>query len=202
MENKFLYIDQQEINNKVTPVQSVISEFKSFYERYKKLNLKELQSENLQEFFKTPKTFFLNVLTGGESLSVGQLKLDPEKVYDLSPRPSGVDELVADITKKINDYHIQRSYLPYLEYISISDEDLIVNPDYKKELTEKFTYYTTTEDQNKALTILTRLSSDLNELKKLSKRPIYGDGNFVENILKGGDHNSPFSPNLKTVLAF
>ena len=97
MENNFLYIDQQEINNKVTPVQSAISEFKSFYERYKKLNLKELQSEDLQEFFKTPKTFFLNVLTGGESLSVGQLKLDPEKVYDLSPRPSGVDESLCSL---------------------------------------------------------------------------------------------------------
>ena len=202
MDKVFLYIDQQEINRSISPVTTAISEFQSFYERYKGLNIKELNSEDLQEFFKKPKTFFLNVLTGGANLSVGQLKLDPEKVYDLSPRPPGVDELVTDITMKITDYNIQRNYLGLLDHLTISNNELVVNPDYVKELTESFTYHTTTEDQNKALDLLIKVASDLTELKALLKRPIYGDGTFVENILIGGYNDVPFSPNLKTILAF
>ena len=201
MEKTFLYIDRQQINDKIAPAKTLISELKIFYERYKSLNLKELNTDDLDEFFKTPKTFFLNVLTGGESLSVGQLKLDTEKVYDLSPRPEGVDDLVNDITKKVNDYGIQRNYIGNLPYLSILNNELIVNPEYINEWTEMFTYYTTTEDQHNALILLTKIAKDLTELKALLKQPIYGDGTFVENILRGG-FDTPFTPKLETILSF
>lgn len=202
MDKVFLCIDQQEINNKVAPVKTAIAEFKPFYERYKALNLKEMVTTDLHEFIYTPKTFFLNVLTGGESLKIGQLQLDPEKVYDLSPRPVGVDELVSDITKKINDYSIQRNYLGQVQNMEIVKNELIVSTVYVSEIKQMFTYYAETEDQKTALNLLIRVSEDLTKLQTLRKQDIYGEGNFVENILRGGNGTLPYLPNLKTILAF
>lgn len=201
MDKVFLCTDQQQINNKLSMVNSAISEFKPFYERYKALNLKVMVTEDLQEFLTTPKTFFLNVLTGGDCLNVGQLQLDPEKVYDLSPRPPGVDALVSDITNKITDYSIQRNYIGQIQYMAISDNRLDVSPGYIDELNQSFTYYAETEDQKNALIILNRVTEDMNTLRDLRKEPMYGENTFAEHLI-GGFHGSPFKANLKNILGF
>lgn len=202
MDNNFLYTDVTNINKEIGTIETAIVEIKPLFESFKKLNLGTLDANDIEKFINTPKTYFLDLLTKGESLKVGSLTLNPEKVYDLSPRPDGVDELVKRIVSKKDQDFSNRRILPYLQRITIINNELAVNSIYRDEITKRFTYYADTPDKIRALELITEIAEKTTELKSISKNLQYSDIDFRELIITRALDNITYKPNLKAIQSY
>lgn len=202
MDNNFLYTDVTNIGNEIGTIETAILEIKPLFESFKKLNLGILDPNDIEKFINTPKTYFLDLLTKGESLKVGNLTLDPEKVYDLSPRPEGVDELVQRIIIKKDQDFSTRRILPYLQHITIVNNELAVNSIYRDKITKSFTYYADTPDKMRALKLITEIAEKTTELKSISKKLQYSDIDFRELIINQQSDYRTYKPNLKAIQSY
>lgn len=177
MANKtLLYIDQNNINANIQSIENAISVLNPFFIRYNNLELPEMLTENFTEFIQTPKVYFVKILSAGETLKIGQLELDPVKVYDLFPLPDGVNELVNDIENMKFEFS---NYSFAIQHIVINESNLIVNPTYINSVTETNTFYAETPDQETAIVILNRVAQDLTTLKTLQKRSYLNPNRWV-----------------------
>lgn len=198
MERQFLYTDQSSIDSNTNYVENAISIIYPYFERYKTLNLPELTSEDLEEFIKNPKSFFVKILSNGETLKIGQMALDPLKLYDLLPIPEEVKQLADDLIS----FSGENSFNSYpLQYVSVSENELIVDPKYIADTKIRFTYYTENDDQNKALELILRIAEDLNTLKAIGKKPYFYLKNLIEDCFKEKEGNIVFG-NIKAIRKF
>lgn len=202
MSNKILlHKDQYTIDNEINSMNNAISHFNEFYERYKALNLPQMETKDLPEFLNNPKTFFVKILAEGKTLKIGKLELDPSKVYDLFPLPEGTNELVEDIEKMMGDNSMVNSYRYGIQYISIYENGLIINPDHVEYITNKNTYYTETTDQMNALEIANRIAKDLTDLKALQKKAFRNPREWVNELFREKNTNGKidYSTNLMEI---
>ncbi|MEG2309770.1 hypothetical protein [Chryseobacterium sp.] len=199
MANKtLLYIDQNNINANIQSIENAISVLNPFFIRYNNLELPEMLTENFTEFIQTPKVYFVKILSAGETLKIGQLELDPVKVYDLFPLPDGVNELVNDIENMKFEFS---NYSYAIQHIIIQENKLVVNPNYVNEVTERNTFYVETPDQESAIVILKRVAQDLTTLKALQKKSYRNPNQWVlESFTEPHkDHKSNFTVNLEVI---
>ena len=203
MTKQFLYTDESGKRSNLEYVQNAINAINPYFERYKVLDLPVLTSEQLEEFTKTPKSFFVKILSDGETLKIGQMELEPSKVYELFPVPEEIKILVNDL----ESFQRQQNFSSYaypLQYISVSENQLIINPEYVEKITNDFTYYTQTEEQNQALELIKKITEDLNTLKALGKKPFFYYKKLMENCFKEKDTNAGtvIYENIKVVREF
>lgn len=199
MANKtLLYTDEHNINANIQSIENAISVLNPYFNRYKDLGLTEMNTENFKEFIQNPKAFFVKTLSNGETLKIGQLELDPIKVYELFPLPDGVDDLVNDIENMKFEFS---NYSYAIQHIIIQENKLVVNPNYVNEVTERNTFYAETPDQESAIVILKRVAQDLTTLKALQKKSYRNPNQWVlESFTEPHkDHKSNFTVNLEVI---
>lgn len=199
MANKtLLYTDQNNIDANIQSITNAISVLNPYFNRYKDLGLIEMTTENFKEFVQNPKAFFVKTLSNGETLKIGQLELDPIKVYELFPLPDGVDNLVNDIENMKFEFS---NYSYAIQYIIIQENELVVNPNYVNEVTERNTFYAETPDQEKAIVILKRVAQDLTTLKALQKKSYRNPNQWVlESFTKPHeDHKNNYTVDLAVI---
>jgi len=185
MSNKILlHKDKHKINNEINAIKQTINILNPLYERFKELEISEMQPEEFTEFINHPKTFFVKILSQGKSLKIGKLELNPEKVYELFPLPTGVKELVEDLERLIknNDFLSYNAF--NIQHISISENELIVSENYVERITNKHTFYAETENQLKALEVLNRIANDLTELQSLKKKQFINPREWLQEVFK------------------
>lgn len=190
MTKQFLYTDESGIRSNIEYVETAIRIINPLFEKYKTLGLQEIKAENLKEFLDSPKAFFVKILSQGESLKVGQMELEPAKIYELFPVPVEIKSLVDEIESFIRESNFMSSYAYPLQYIDVVENELIVLESYRTSITEKFTYYTETEEQNQALELLQKITADLNTLKGLGKKPFFYYKKLMESCFKEKDTNA------------
>lgn len=203
MEKQLLYTDQSKINQSKTKITSAINAFKPFFEEYKQLNIGDLKTEDLKTFFIKPKEFFMMLLTKGENLKVGDLMLDPEKLYELLQKPEGVEDLVNNIEKTIRLDEFRLNHIGYIDHIIVSEGQMLINPEYIRELTDKYTFYTETSDQLKAFELVKRIAEDFSELKNLLKEPEYAYyDDFRTFMIKESNDAKKYDSNIEAIARY
>lgn len=203
MTKQFLYKDEAGIRSNLDYVETVITAITPYFESYKALNLPVLTPQELEEFIKNPKAFFVKILSNGETLKIGQMELEPSKIYELFPVQEEIKTLVNDLESFQRQQNFSNYIFP-LRYISVSENQLIINPEYVEKITSDFTYYTQTEEQNQALELMKRITEDLNTLKGLGKKPFFYYKRLMENCFKEKDTNAGnvIYENIKVVREF
>ncbi len=205
MEKTFLYIDQLAINKKLNSVKTTIQIISKYFVKYNEIaGLPPMITEDLVNFIKTPRSFFIKILTNGETLKIGSLDLDTTKVYDLlANKPIEVENLVKELDSLNSDYLTVNNYFGELKFIEIKNGNLEVSSDYVEELNNTFTYYTESEDQQEALTIMNEVAAKLSELKQLQKKGFYyNEGTWIDHLFKVQSDYKTVKANIPEVRKF
>lgn len=199
MEAPFLYKDTSRIANILNLVKEAIRDINPIFTAYNQLELKTIDGEELQILLTSPKTFFLNLLTNGETLKVGSLTLDPEKVYELSPRPDGVDSLVNIIENENRKDHFRLYHVAQIKNIDIVNNELVINEDYKKSVESENTYHADTPEKKRAYDLLIKITQDLSELRQSAVNIDNLPTDFLEHMVKRGDDPMTYKPNFVAI---
>ena len=204
MKKVFLYKDESNIFRRIESINGMIGSLNQLFDRYKTLGLADMKTEDFKEFIMNPKAFFIKILTNGETLKIGQLELDVQKVYELFPLPNGVNELVTDIIKFNTQTYFQTHYAFNIKNVEIIENELCICSKFKQLLEDTHTFYTETEDQNTALTLLKRIAKDLTALKALQKGNFYNPQDWIKESLieKKTEKGIEYTENLEKIRLF
>lgn len=204
MKRVFLYKDESNIFRRIESVNGMIGTLNELFDKYKALSLPDMKTEDFKEFIMNPKAFFIKILTNGETLKIGQLELDTQKVYDLFPLPAGVNELVNDIVNFNTQTYFQSHYAQNINNIKILNNELCICDKFKQHIEDTHTFYTETEDQNTALTLLKKIAKDLTALKALQKGGFYNPQDWIKESLieKKTEKGIEYTENLQKIRLF
>jgi hypothetical protein len=176
-----IFIDENKINGLIQPQESRIAYFQELVNIFVNLNIDEpLEKTDLTALVENPKEFIAKKLIKEETLSIGGLKLNFEKMFDMIEKPKGTDDL---INKIINDQQervllINQRNASYFEITP--ENEVILKTEYLEQTTEKCTVYITTENQQKAYNCLTEIAKNINELSKLKVHSTHFQEDFFK----------------------
>lgn len=180
--------------------------YQPLIDQYHTLNISTLTTEDLDVFFNNPKVFFVSILTKDEPLTIGTIKLQPEKVYDFMESTTGLDAFVEKlINYKIEAQHkgFKSEYLGNLKHYEIVDNKLKISEVYNDEIVEMTNYYATTENQLKAFNIINEVISKLGEFNSIWKDiPVLlnDEDNYLINIAPHAPTSEKISFNIPELL--
>lgn len=163
-----IYVDENKINDHIQPQENRIEYFQELVTMYENLNTGEpLQKNDLTALIANPKEFIARGLIKEETLSIGGLKLNFEKMFDIIEKPAGTEEL---INKIINDSKVRELLITQrnVSYFEIENENtVILNAEFLEKTTEQSTVYIRTENELKAYEVLKSLAENINTLNGL-----------------------------------
>jgi len=167
-----IYVDQDKINSFTQPQANRIEYFQEIVTMYNDLNIDEpLQKNDLTALIENPKDFIAKRLIKEETISIGGLKVNFEKMFDIIEKPEGTENL---INKIANDSQIRESFITQrnVSYFEIENGNTVVlNADFLEQTREQSTVYIKTENEATAYKALTAIAENINKLKEL---PISG----------------------------
>lgn len=174
-----IYVDTDKISSLIQPQENRIEYFQELVSMYQALNTGEpLQKNDLTALINNPKEFIAKRLIKEETLSIGGLKLNFEKMFDIIEKPAGTEELISKI---INDMNVRDLMMNQrnVAYFEIENENtVVVNAEYLAQITEQCTVYIKTENESKAYEVLNILAENINILNDLKI-----NGQWHDNIL-------------------
>ena len=197
-----IYVDQDRIKSLTQPQESRVEYFQELVNMYQVLNTGEpLQKNDLTALINNPKEFIAQRLIKEETLSIGGLKLNFEKMFDIIEKPEGTEEL---INKIISDSQVRELLINQrnVSYFEIESENTVVlNAEFLDRATEQSTVYLKTENQIKAYEILNILAENLNKLNDLKINGHWHDNILFDQFLEtnnstGGVKINPYFGNL------
>jgi hypothetical protein len=160
-----IYVDENKISGLVQPQESRIEYFQELVNRYVGLNTGvPLQKADLKPLIENPKEFIAKRLIKEETLSIGGLQLNFEKMFDIIEKPAGTEEL---INKIINDVNVKELMMNQrnVDYFEIENENTVVlNAEYLTKTTEQNTVYLINENQVEAFEVLKTIAESFNTL--------------------------------------
>lgn len=163
-----IYVDENKISTSVQPQESRIEYFQELVNRYVGLNTGvPLQKTDLKALIENPKEFIAKRLIKEETLSIGGLQLNFEKMFDIIEKPAGTEELISKI---INDSKVKELLITQrnVSYFEIENENTVVlNSVFLEQTTEQNTVYIKTENELKAYEVLKILAENINKLNGL-----------------------------------
>lgn len=204
MTKQFLYKDESGINSNLGYIETAINTIKPFFERFQALNLQTTTPINLNDFIGNPKAFFVNILADGETLKIGQMELEPEKIYELFPVSEDIKQLVTDLLSFNRQSNFTGNNGYSLQHIIVSQNELSISEAYVNDVTDRHTFYTETEEQNQALELLQKITVDLNTLHNLGKKPFRYFDKLIQTCFKEKtiDNEIVMTENIKVVRNF
>lgn len=180
MSKQLAQFNENEYNAIISDITGKIECLQSFVDAYNKTGLKPLNGTNeLMEFFYNSKEFFVKTLTKGEKLTVQNLDLNNEKVFDLINKPKEVTELIEMLKEfnsnkaNINFYQI-RLYTVTENVISVSTETL-------NNIRTANSIYIDNEKQKEAFELCNDLLKTLNALNEIKTIHLNNIDNLIKN---------------------
>ncbi|MGV0756783.1 hypothetical protein ACTS9E_14535 [Empedobacter brevis] len=175
----------------------ILKVYQPLIDEYHALNISTLETEDLDAFFYSPKSFFVTLLTKDEPLTLGGVKLQADKVYEFMERPAGLDAFV----EKLINYKIdaekkgfKSEYLGNLEPYELVNNKLQLTAEYKEETEYNTTYFAETETQLKAFNLINSIIENIEEFNTIWKdEPLVIDNDKLLRIgLHGSNRNKMF----------
>lgn len=196
-----IYVDEDKKNSLIQPQESRIEYFQELVNMYGVLNTDEpLQKNDLTALIENPKEFIAKRLIKEETLSIGGLKLNFEKMFDIIEKPAGTEELISKI---INDVNVRELMMNQrnVAYFEIENENIVViSAEYLAQITEQSTVYLLNEKQFEAYEVLKTIAVSINTLNGLYNGTHFKDALFNKlletNNFTGGVKINPYFGNL------
>jgi hypothetical protein len=153
--------------------------FKECLKNYSKLGLKPLEAKDLNTLIENPKAFIIQQITHGESLNIGGLKMNPEKLFEIIEKPPGTEEFIESLLKDKQDKWIREgSHFRVDCFVVSNGTEIEICPKLKTSITEKHSIFLECENQKKALEILDILAENMNKLFELKTSNEFHHDNF------------------------
>ena len=168
-ERVLLSTNQAQINNELSGQKLSQAYFKPFVEKYNLLGLKPLEKKDLNPLFDNPKAFLTQQITHGESLNIGGLKMNPEKLFEIIEKPIGTDELISQIIKDKGNHEIAKTNHWHSDHMIITNGDTVeICPKVKNHITERCSLYIENEAQQEAFDLIDVIAKNINRLNELT----------------------------------
>ncbi|SHG33133.1 hypothetical protein [Flavobacterium johnsoniae] len=163
MEKQLVSFDKSNYEQKERDIKAKAEILQSFVDDFHKLNIGDLEGDDLILLFTDTVNLFTNKLTKGEELKIAGIPTNVEKVFEIIQKPKGTDELV----KKVISFYgnrFNRENCAITNYTIVSKKVSITQSTENK-LKEQCSVYIENDNQKEVLEILTDLTSALNRLK-------------------------------------
>lgn len=162
--------------------------FQEYMDKYSLLGLKPLETKDLNELFENPKALLTKQITHGESLNIGGLKMNPEKLFEIIEKPAGTDDLIKDIiSDKQNQDIVSSNHWFTNNFIIENDNKIEISPEDLEFVITKNSVYLENEKQKEALEILDVLCDKINRLNELKTLNLFNEDNFFNDVIRKKD---------------
>lgn len=157
---------------------------KYFKEYLKKVDLLgiELLENDLIPLFENPKSFITDKLTQNETLKVGNLTLNKEKLFDLIEKPTGTNELINSIIIDKQSESINTQCIWLAERFLINNKEVVINPATTEEIINRHSLFIESENQQIGYNKLLQLAQLINEINEISNKKITLNTELLELI--------------------
>jgi hypothetical protein len=194
-EKVLLSTNEAQIQNELSPRKLSKAYFQPFVEKYNLLGLKPLEEKDLNPLFDNPKAFLTQQITHGESLNIGGLKMNPEKLFEIIEKPAGTDELIRQIvTDKANHVIASQNHW-HTDHLVIKNGDTVeICPILLNHITERCSLYIENEAQQEAFDLIDVIAENINRLNELKPLNNISEDVFFTQIIakKGGKYQKRF----------
>ncbi|WP_269686500.1 hypothetical protein [Flavobacterium lacustre] len=175
--------------------------FQEYLNKYALLCLKPLEAKDLNPLFDNPKAFLTQQITHGESLNIGGLKMNPEKLFEIIEKPVGTDELINQIiTDKASQQIASQNHWFTDSFVIGNNNNLEVCQKVKQHIHEKCSLYVENEKQTEAIKLLEEISEKMTRINELKTSGNITPDDLFETLLTFKD--SKFAPKLTCVNLF
>ncbi|WP_394758162.1 hypothetical protein [Flavobacterium sp.] len=126
-----------------------------------------MQENDLLLLFDNPKAYITDKLTAGETMQVGGLKLNKEKLFDLIEKPVGTNELIERIELDKQKQDFNQFTIWKANRFTITANLVSLNTESIEQIEKSFSLYITTQNQQTGLNKITELVQLINEINQL-----------------------------------
>lgn len=186
------------INGEVHQLQAKKEYFQNYVKKVIALGI-SVEENDLKPLFDNPKAFITDKLTAGESMNVGGLQLNKEKIFDLIEKPAGTNELIQDITKDLQDKSTREFHIWHVECFKIIENLVVVKPEHLEHINTRFSLFIENENQKQAYEKLQGITKLINEINQLDGKKISMDTE-LDDLIKKSD--AGFVVNAKLIQYF
>lgn len=186
------------INGEVNQLQAKKAYFQNYVNKVIALGI-SVEENDLKPLFDNPKAFITDKLTAGESMNVGGLQLNKEKLFDLIEKPAGTNELIQEITKDLLDKSTREFHIWNVECFKIIENLVVVTPEHLDHINTRFSLFIESENQKQAYEKLQAITKLINEINQLGGKKISLDTE-LEDLIKKSD--AGFVVNAKLIQYF
>jgi len=200
-EKVLLHTNEAQKNNELGFYLPKQKYFQEYVNKYALLDLKPLEAKDLNPLFENPKAFLTQQLTHGESLNIGGLKMNPEKLFEIIEKPLGTDDLINQIiTDKTKQEIASQNHWFTDSFVIGNDNNVEVCQKVKKQIHEKCSLYVENEKQHEAIEILGQISEKMSRINELKTSGNITPDDLFETLLTFKD--GKFAPKLTCVNLF
>lgn len=187
-ERVLLSTNEGQISNELSGQRHSQAYFQPYIDKYNLLGLKPLEEKDLNPLFDNPKAFLTQQITHGESLNIGGLKMNPEKLFEIIEKPAGTDELINQILRDKSNHVIAKANHWHSDHMIITNGDKVeICPKVKNHITERCSLYIENEAQQEAFDLIDVIVNNINRLNELTPINNIPETDFFTQIISKRD---------------
>lgn len=185
---KLIYKNESAIASEVNQLKTQKEYFQKIVDKFfeNKINV---SSDGLQKLIGNPKAYIIETLTKGETLKVGNLSLNNDKLFDLLEIPNDVKLLISDIEKVSSNQRESEFYHLKVSFFCLNNGKVEITKEHLEGIERQHSIFIENERQQSIFEILEKVSGQLNELPK------YGLNTNLENDFFIIDENKKLKVN-------
>ncbi len=148
---------------------------KDYFQKYvnKVIALGITVDENdLDLLFENPKSYITEKLTAGESMKVGSLNLNKEKLYELLEKPPGTNDLINEIEKDLMDRGTREFHIWTVNNFKINQNEVVLKDETVEFINIKHSIFINNQNQKIAFEKLQQIATLFNDLNDLDCKKI------------------------------
>ncbi|MGE5944974.1 MAG: hypothetical protein ACM31G_11610 [Flavobacteriales bacterium] len=173
------------IQGEIAQLSTTKSYFQDYVNRIIALGI-IVKENDLPLLFDNPKVYITNKLTQGENLSIGSLKLDSEKLFDLLDKPQGTLKIIEDVLRDIQDRSKRETHIWKVRNFNVQDNNVIINNDYFDQITNKHSLFIENDNQKQGFEKLKKIALLINEINELNCARINSDAEITDLVKFNG----------------
>lgn len=154
---------------------------------------------DLELLFSNPKAYITDKLTAGETMQVGGLKLDKEKLFDLIEKPTGTNDLIESIIKDNQNTSTREYHIWKINQFTVSSDLVTIKQTALDHIQERNSLFVENENQKTGFEKLQQITQLINEINQLDGQKIDLNTDLVDLMEKS---NNRFEVKPQTVKRF
>lgn len=178
-----VFVDQSSIDNQVILYEERKSFFQTLADMYGNIeNIEPLLENDLPALVNNPKQFFLNKLKCNE-LSLGGLKIEDSKAFDMVEKPTGVLELIGYIEDSKKQQSANKYFSRHAALFAVNDGVVDIATKELERLNSQHTIFLNTQEEKDVYDLLMSVADKINILQE-TKRIWNIEDKFFTEIFK------------------